>query len=65
MKAKEGIWMWEHTIEDHGGVRGPDGGVNDYVPKITGTFRDPLRRTSDEGVRIKNDELNPPDKEPE
>ena len=59
IKAKEGSWMWEHTAERHGGIRGPDGGINDYVPKLTGTFRDPLRRTQDEGIRIKNDELDP------
>ena len=49
----------EHTLEDHGGVRGPSNGETDYIPKITGTFRDPLRRTQDKGVRIKNDEIDP------
>ena len=58
-KAMKDSWMWEHTLEDHGGVRGPNNGETDYIPKITGTFRDPLRRTQDEGVWIKNDEIDP------
>ena len=37
-KAKEGSWMWEHTQESHGGIRGPEGGRNDYAPVLTGTF---------------------------
>ena len=37
-KAIKDSWMWEHTLEDHRGVRGPNNGETDYIPKITGTF---------------------------
>ena len=51
--------MWEHTMEDHGGRRGLGKGEKDYEPNMVGTFRDPLGRTQDEGIQIKNDEDNP------
>ena len=46
-------------LEHHGGVRGPSKGEEHYAPTMTGTFRDPLGRTQDGGMRIKNDEDDP------
>ena len=45
-------WMWEHCREHHEGYVGGDGGMSDYVFKVTGQFRKCLDRQIDEGLRI-------------
>ena len=47
-------WMWEHTIEEHGGARGPSNGVMDYQPFVHGAYGDNITRILEEGVRIKD-----------
>ena len=46
--------MWEHTIEEHGGARGPSNGVMDYQPFVHGAYGDNITRILEEGVRIKD-----------
>ena len=58
-KAKEDSWMWVHTLEKHGGERGPEEGTLDYSPKILRSFPYPLERQQDEGLRIKEDLQDP------
>ena len=45
-------WMWEHCREHHEGYVGGDGGMSDYVFKVTGQYRKCLDRQIDEGLRI-------------
>ena len=52
--AKNTSWMWEHTQEKHGGIRGPSSGLLDYNPFIHGSFQEVLNRLLEEGVRIKD-----------
>ena len=49
-KAKEGSFMWDHTLKHHGGTVG---GKSDYTITITGTHSTPLDRIMDEAVRIR------------
>ena len=58
-KARNESWMWEHTQEYHQGVRGPNEGAQDYSPKLEGTFRDPMSRQAEEGIRVKDDQADP------
>ena len=53
-KAISSSWMWEHTHSHHNGVRGPNEGILDYTPSVTGVHRMVLDRTLDEGVRVKD-----------
>ena len=46
--------MWAHTTEAHGGVIGPNGGLNDYTMKIASTNKPPLKRILEEGVTVKD-----------
>jgi hypothetical protein len=57
-KKKNGSWMWEHVKERHQGLIGKDGqgGMEDYVWSVTGTFRECTTRIADESVRIKREE---------
>ena len=50
--------MYRHCQESHGGVKGPNGGLEDFTMKVTKTFQDPLTRILDEVVRIKDLEDN-------
>ena len=43
----------DHCIEVHGGTKGPNEGSDDFIPVVYSSFRDPLSRILDEGVRIK------------
>ena len=45
-------WMWEHTRENHNGLVGEDGGMNDYRMKVTGKLKKCLQRQVNEGVLI-------------
>ena len=45
-------WMWEHCRDVHGGQVGEEGGMRDYKFSVTGTFRKPLLRQIDEGLRL-------------
>ena len=52
-------WMWAHTDDRHGGIRGPDGGLQDYKPWILGSHPYPMDRQKEEGTRIRDDLLDP------
>ena len=58
-KAKLESWMWVHTQDKHGGRRGPDGGLLDYKPWILGSHPYPMDRQQEEGMRIRDDLLDP------
>ena len=45
--------MWEHSKDAHSGVVGP----GDYRFLVTGTFRDPTTRITDEAIRLKREEM--------
>ena len=47
--------MWEHTEGVHGGEVG---GHSDFVPVVTETDRDCVRRVLREAARLKNAEQN-------
>jgi hypothetical protein len=54
-KKTEKSWMWGHVQKEHNGeIRG--NGEEDFVFKVTGTFRDPTSRIADECVRIAREE---------
>ena len=44
--------MWEHTASHHGGVMGPNDGVDDYQLRVQGVFKKPLHHQVDDGVRL-------------
>ena len=44
--------MWEHTRDEHDGVVGGEGGVDDYEMKVTAVFKKCLQRQVNEGVQI-------------
>jgi hypothetical protein len=48
-KRDEKSFMWEHTVQEHGGVVED----KDYVLTVTATDRDPVRRVLREAVRIR------------
>ena len=52
-------WMHRHTMDSHGGVKGPNGGIHDYKMTLLSTHRKPLTRLLTEGVVIKDNEDNP------
>ena len=58
-KAMEDSWMWSHTMERHSGVRGTNFGINDYKPWILSSHLYPMDRQQEEGIRIKDDSLDP------
>ena len=43
-------WMLRHTLDTHGGVRGPQNGLLDYQMELQGTFTKPLERLLMEGA---------------
>jgi hypothetical protein len=49
-KREEKSFMWEHTVQEHGGLVGSD---RDFVLTVTATDRDPVRRVLREAVRIR------------
>ena len=51
-------WMWEHTRDVHGGVVGPNGGVEDYRVKVIGKFLKCVYRQVDEDVRMQQFEAD-------
>jgi hypothetical protein len=55
VKKREKSWMWKHVCEDHDGVIRGDGS-EDFVFKVTGTFKEPTVRIADEAVRLARDE---------
>ena len=52
LSKQPGNWMWDHTSDEHEGVIG----TTDYSFSITGTFRDPTTRITDEAIRIRREE---------
>ena len=58
-KAKIESWMWVHTEDKHGGQRGLDGGLMDYKPWILGAYAFAIDRQQEEGMRIRDDLLDP------
>ena len=45
-------WMWQHTAEKHGGVMGPNRGIDDYGMEVTSNFTRAMDRQLDEATRI-------------
>ena len=45
-------FMWEHCRDCHDGVVGDEGGMGDYMFKVSGVFKKCLDRQVDEGLRI-------------
>ena len=45
-------FMWEHSRDCHGGVVGEEGGMGDYIFKVSGVFQKCMDRQVDEGLRI-------------
>ena len=50
-QMKEGF-MWDHTLDKHGGTRSGGDGQVDYTMVVHRTDRDPMRRIVREAVRI-------------
>ena len=46
-------WMWDHTVEAHGG-QVSENHRDDYKFRIVGVFRDSLSRQIDEALRIES-----------
>ena len=44
--------MWEHSGDWHGGVVGPNGGMEDYDFSVASVFKKCLDRQVEEGLRI-------------
>ena len=51
--------MWMHTKDKHGGLRGQESGLLDYKPEVLSSFQYPMDRQQEEGLRIKEDSLDP------
>ena len=51
--------MWSHTIEAHGRIKGSGDGTRVYTPKVVGSYRDPMGRQAEEGIRINDDQKDP------
>ena len=45
-------WMWQHTMEAHGGVMGPNRGREDYGMELVACFKRTMDRQLDEATRI-------------
>ena len=50
-RTSKSSWMWDHLVEEHGGVPGPDH-HEDFTFRLLGSFRDCLSRQVDEAVRL-------------
>jgi hypothetical protein len=50
-KREDKSFMWEHTVQEHGGLVGSS---KDFVLTVTATDRDPVRRVLREAVRIRH-----------
>ena len=46
------LFMWEHSRDWHGGVVGPNGGMEDYDFSVASVFKKCLDRQVEEGLRI-------------
>ena len=51
--------MARHTLETHGGSKGPDNGLKDYRMELLQTHKKPLTRLLMEGVLVKDHEDDP------
>ena len=52
-KLGQSGFMWEHSAQSHGGVRGPEGGREDYRMSVVAVDRQPLRRILRKAIRIR------------
>ena len=55
-KSGQSGFMWEHCAQSHGGVRGPEGGREDYKMSVLVVDRQALRRILREAIRIRRAE---------
>ena len=58
MERKKSV-LYQHCIEHHGGVLGPNNGLTDFVMTTDSTASPPLLRILEEGIVVKEIEADP------